>query len=222
MKARIVGFYNYTVVLTYIGSLAGLLGVCSAVRGDARAAAICLMASGLCDLFDGTVAQTRARTAQEKRFGVQIDSLSDLVSFGVQPAAIGYCIGVRGAQVIVLCCYALAALIRLAYYNVTEDELLEEGSGRDAYEGLPVTTATIMFPLLVAVRGFLGEAAPHVYAGAMLLMAAADPYSEAPCPREGGRRHAGRLRADARAALRLRPGGAIFSFLRGTISFFPK
>ena len=131
------------------------------------------MASGLCDLFDGTVAQTRARTAQEKRFGVQIDSLSDLVSFGVQPAAIGYCIGVRGAQVIVLCCYVLAALIRLAYYNVTEDELLEEGSGRDAYEGLPVTTATIMFPLLVAVRGFLGEAAPHVYAGAMLLMAAA-------------------------------------------------
>ncbi len=173
MKARIVGFYNYTVVLTYIGSLAGLLGVCSAVRGDARAAAICLMASGLCDLFDGTVAQTRARTAQEKRFGVQIDSLSDLVSFGVQPAAIGYCIGVRGAQVIVLCCYVLAALIRLAYYNVTEDELLEEGSGRDAYEGLPVTTATIMFPLLVAVRGFLGGAAPHVYAGAMLLMAAA-------------------------------------------------
>ena len=144
MKTRIVGFYNYTVVLTYIGSLAGLLGVCSAVRGDARAAAICLMASGLCDLFDGTVAQTRARTAQEKRFGVQIDSLSDLVSFGVQPAAIGYCIGVRGAQVIVLCCYVLAALIRLAYYNVTEDELLEEGSGRDAYEGLPVTTATIM------------------------------------------------------------------------------
>ena len=214
MKARIVGFYNYTVVLTYIGSLAGLLGVCSAVRGDARAAAICLMASGLCDLFDGTVAQTRARTAQEKRFGVQIDSLSDLVSFGVQPAAIGYCIGVRGAQVIVLCCYVLAALIRLAYYNVTEDELLEEGSGRDAYEGLPVTTATIMFPLLVAARIPRRGGAARLCgrdAADGRCVSCADPYSEAPCPREGGRRHAGRLRADARAALRLRRGGRFFS-----------
>ena len=51
------------------------------------------MLAGVCDMFDGKIARTMKRTKQEKRFGIQIDSLSDFLCFGVLPAMIGYNIG---------------------------------------------------------------------------------------------------------------------------------
>lgn len=173
-KTPLVGFYNYTVALTYLGAAAGLLGVFAAVDGKDKCALLCLLLAGGCDLFDGLVARTRQRTEQEKRFGVQIDSLADLISFGVLPAAIGYRLGMRGAWLALLCVYALCALIRLAYYNVTADAM-QAGAGerRTAYEGLPVTTAALVFPLMATVQNMANTEAPYLYGGAMLLMSAA-------------------------------------------------
>ena len=55
------------------------------------------MFSGFCDMFDGIVARTKKdRTDEEKRFGIQLDSLSDIVCFGVLPFVIGVCSGARG------------------------------------------------------------------------------------------------------------------------------
>ena len=51
-------------------------------------ALLCLMFAGFCDMFDGKIASTMKRTKQEKRFGIQIDSLSDLICFGALPALI--------------------------------------------------------------------------------------------------------------------------------------
>ena len=48
---------------------------------------ICLMLAGVCDMFDGTIASTKKdRTRDERTFGIQIDSLSDIICFGVLPA----------------------------------------------------------------------------------------------------------------------------------------
>ena len=118
-----LGFYNYTVVLTYIGAASGVYGIMSTLtRQSPRIGIICLMLSGLCDMFDGAVAKTRKRTDDEKRFGIQIDSLADLICFGVLPACIGYAIGLRRSwHQWILVGYALAALIRLAYFNVMEE-----------------------------------------------------------------------------------------------------
>ena len=74
-----LGFYNYTVILTYIGLLVGFGGILSAMGGNTLGAILCLMGSGLCDMFDGKIAATMERTPSEKQFGIQIDSLSDLL-----------------------------------------------------------------------------------------------------------------------------------------------
>lgn len=86
----LIGFYNYTVWLTFIGMLSSVVGMGFAVQGKIIAAVICLMFSGFCDMFDGIVARTKKnRTDEEKRFGIQLDSLSDIVCFGVLPFVIG-------------------------------------------------------------------------------------------------------------------------------------
>ena len=87
---RFIGFYDYTVVLTYMSLVSAVLGMVFAHKGLFGAAMLCLFFSGFCDAFDGTVARTKKnRTDTERKFGIQIDSLSDLIAFGVLPACIG-------------------------------------------------------------------------------------------------------------------------------------
>ena len=78
-----IGFYDYTVVLTYISLVCSIFGMTQAISGRFRTAIVCLALSGLCDMFDGKIARTKKnRTEDEKLFGVQIDSLCDVVCFG--------------------------------------------------------------------------------------------------------------------------------------------
>ena len=87
-----IGVYDYTVILTYLSLLSGASGIIVCLKGIGHPY-LCmffLLFSGLCDTFDGKVARSKKnRTEREKRFGIQIDSLSDLVAFGVLPACIG-------------------------------------------------------------------------------------------------------------------------------------
>lgn len=170
-----IGFYNYTVILTYIGVVSAVVGVGLAFYERTSMAIVCLMISGFCDLFDGSIAKTRKRNIQEKKFGIQIDSLADLICFGLLPAAIGYSIGVtRWYEAVVLVAYVLAALIRLAYYNVTEDELqFCDGVPRTHYDGLPVTTAALLLPLVYTLRPVMHAGFLLLYLLALLGMAAA-------------------------------------------------
>lgn len=150
-KRNAIGYYNYTVVLTYMGMLAGFTGILCTMEGAYRQAIICLMTAGICDMFDGTVAATKQRDEREKRFGIQIDSLSDLICFGVLPGVFTYSISEKNGVVFMsVCAYVLCALIRLAYFNVCEEERqqMEPGRKRDFYMGLPVTTAALILPFV--------------------------------------------------------------------------
>lgn len=148
-----LGFYNYTVILTYLGMLVSFLGLSFAVGGSMQPALLCLMVSGVCDMFDGKIASTMDRTRSEKRFGIQIDSLSDLICFGVLPAVIVYELtGRSGPGFYTGAIYLLCALIRLAWFNVDEEERQERSSGsREVYLGLPVTSAALLLPAFVGV-----------------------------------------------------------------------
>ncbi len=170
-----VGFYNYTVILTYVGVVSAVLGIGLSMYGHTSMAVVCLMVSGFCDLFDGSIARTRARTINEKKFGIQIDSLADLICFGILPAAIGFSIGLtRWYEAAVLIVYVLAALIRLAYYNVTEDELeFCENTKRVYYDGLPVTTIAILVPMIYTLRPVMKNGFLLLYALCLLLTAVA-------------------------------------------------
>lgn len=170
-----VGFYNYTVILTYFGVVSAVLGIGLSMYGHTSMAVVCLMVSGFCDLFDGTIARTRKRTVCEQKFGIQIDSLADLICFGVLPAAIGFSIGLtHWYEAAALAVYVLAALIRLAYYNVTEEEIeFCEHSKRVYYDGLPVTTIAILIPMIYTLRPVMKNGFLQLYAVCLLLTAVA-------------------------------------------------
>lgn len=173
-----IGFFDYTVILTYLSLLSATTGIIVSLSGSGHPymGMFFLLFCGLCDAFDGKVARTKKnRTEMEKKFGIQIDSLSDLVAFGVLPACIGaamirvsptlfpicsenfncwYCVVIRFIAYALLVLYALAALIRLAYFNVTEEERQkrEKGAARKSYTGLPVTSSSLIFPAVMLLQ----------------------------------------------------------------------
>ncbi len=157
---RLIGFYDYTVVLTYISLISSVLGMTRAIHGDYKVAIFCLALSGICDAFDGRIARTKKnRTEDEKAFGVQLDSLCDVVCFGVFPALICYLLGVRGMLGLTLVMfYCLCAVIRLAFFNVLEAKRQTvEGGATKVYHGLPVTSIAFILPLAFWLQFVLPE-----------------------------------------------------------------
>lgn len=165
-----LGFYDYTVVLTYISLITAVSGIAAAKLDHPLAAIFCLLFCGLCDMFDGKIARSKKnRTEDEKRFGIQIDSLCDLVCFGVLPAMI--CFEMMGERdygsklnnalvwtAIGGICgfYVLAGLIRLAYFNVTEESRQQKTDAvRSKYQGLPITSAALIMPIVYIPRLFI-------------------------------------------------------------------
>ena len=160
-----IGFYNYTVILTYISLLISSVGIGFAATGDPFTALFCLMASGVCDMFDGMIARTRKKSTEEaKRFGIQLDSLCDIVCFGVLPAAVGIALAEGQSTLLRVvswgfgALFIVGALIRLAYFNVTEEEMQARGEKRSFYLGLPITVAS----LILSVSYFIIAGMTHV------------------------------------------------------------
>ena len=147
---RFIGFYDYTVILTYLSLASSIFGMTQAIHGDYKLAIFCLAFSGFCDAFDGRVARTKKnRTDDEKNFGIQLDSLCDVICFGVFPALICYLLGVRGIMgLAIVFFYCLCAVIRLAFFNVLETKRQqEEGGCNKTYRGLPVTSIAFILPM---------------------------------------------------------------------------
>ena len=154
-----------------------------------------LLFSGLCDTLDGKVARSKKdRTEQAKRFGIQIDSLSDLVAFGVLPACIGIAmlrcsleyttlpnihfirlqekpVFVQVVLTAIAALYVLAAMIRLAYFNVLEEEdQNRDDNGEKIYLGLPVTSAALVFPAVLLLHVFVSADLTLLYFCVLIVM----------------------------------------------------
>ena len=111
-------------------------------------------------MFDGKIARTKKnRTDDEKSFGIQIDSLSDMVCFGILPVMICFRLGMKSVfSRALLTLYALAGLIRLAYYNVMEAKRqAETDENRKYYQGLPITSMAIALPFLFVISPLLPD-----------------------------------------------------------------
>ena len=155
-----IGFYDYTVVLTYISLGISVFGITQVVDGKFRTAILCLALSGLCDMFDGKIARTKKdRTDDEKLFGIQIDSLCDVVCFGVFPAIICYILGVDGPLgSLVLVYYCICSVIRLGFFNVLETNRQRVEDGKNTfYHGLPITSMSIALPLVFLLHFWIKE-----------------------------------------------------------------
>ncbi|MBE5905482.1 MAG: phosphatidylserine synthase [Lachnospiraceae bacterium] len=189
-----LGYYDYTVWLTYASLVSAGTGILVCLNGGGHPylGIFFLMICGLCDAFDGKVARSKKnRTDLECKFGIQIDSLADLVAFGVLPACIGDAmirvlptipeVARRHTEklesfpfvsifFVIMVVYMLATLIRLAYFNVQEEERQkEEGGVRKYYSGLPVTSAALIFPVILSLQYITPFDITPFYFVAMLL-----------------------------------------------------
>ena len=155
-----IGFYNYTVILTYIGLVTSIVGITQVFKGNFMIAIFCLIGSGVCDMFDGVIARShKTRSESAKKFGIQIDSLCDVICFGVFPAIFNYVYTVRYnpkytvVATIISALFVLGGVIRLGYFNVTEEERQQKTSEvRKYYQGMPITSAAGFLPLLFTFR----------------------------------------------------------------------
>lgn len=157
-----IGFYNYTVILTYMSLISAITGMTFAHAGVFGAAIFCLALSGFFDMFDGKVARRKKdRTDDEKLFGIQLDSLCDVAAFGVFPAYLCYCMGVQGRLgFLAIIFYAICGVIQLAYFNVIEtNNFFSEEEHEKVYYGLPITSAAVIFPLVYLLKGIFTASA---------------------------------------------------------------
>ncbi len=155
---RFLGVYDYTVILTFISLFCAILGMAMSLAGSFDAAVGCLALAGLCDAFDGRVARSKKnRTEDEKNYGIQLDSLCDVISFGFFPALLCYTLCGENKLGLGICFFFSAcAVIRLAFFNVLETKRQQEqDSCNKTYRGLPVTSIALIFPLVYCLRALI-------------------------------------------------------------------
>ena len=125
-----------------------------------------VIAALIFDVLDGRIARWRQKTSA---MGRELDSLADIISFGVAPAVIAYGCGMQGLyDRVVLVCFVACGVSRLARYNITADAL-SEGSGKVKYfEGTPIPSSVLLV-LMLAVAGVQGALGESLWFGKILV-----------------------------------------------------
>jgi CDP-diacylglycerol--serine O-phosphatidyltransferase len=134
----------------------------SGLAFDFYAAAALAPAAFIFDVLDGRIARARH---QHSALGRELDSLSDVISFGVAPAALGFAAGLQGgwdaaALVYFVCC----GVSRLARYNVTAEQLSGDSGKVKYFEGTPIPTSVLLTGLL-ALAAYFGRIGDNIYGG---------------------------------------------------------
>lgn len=116
------------------------------------------------DVFDGYVARLNRR--RQSLIGADLDSLADVISFGVAPAVLGYALGLRGGwDMLILTYFVACGVSRLARFNVTAAALADAETGKVKYfQGTPIPTSVLIVALL-AVAFWTGRVGPDIWFG---------------------------------------------------------
>jgi CDP-diacylglycerol--serine O-phosphatidyltransferase len=119
----------------------------------------------ICDVFDGYVARMDHR--RQSLLGADLDSLADVISFGVAPAVLGFTLGLRGGwDMLCLTYFVVCGVSRLARFNVTASSLADADTGKVKYfEGTPIPTSIVIVGLL-AIALLLGRIEDRLWFGA--------------------------------------------------------
>jgi len=115
------------------------------------------------DVLDGRVARWRQ---QHSALGRELDSLADVISFGVAPATLAFAAGATGGwDAIVLIYFVCCGVSRLARYNVTAEQLSEGGAKVKYFEGTPIPTSVLLTGIL-AICAWKGRIGDEIWGGA--------------------------------------------------------
>ncbi|MBQ3132874.1 MAG: hypothetical protein IJC17_01190 [Clostridia bacterium] len=173
ITAKLLGFYNYSIVATLVGLAVSMLGICFSVFWPLPQVSVyCLLIAGAIHLMDGKIAKTKMLTPEEAGFGRTLDLISDFSAFVLLPLAIGFASGMETAWFLpFLLIYLLAGLIRLCYLFVTDAERKETGGRhRQVHIGLPVGSVSLILPLFYLLRGAMPLVFPWLLGLLMLAL----------------------------------------------------
>jgi len=131
------------------------------------AACVLVPAAFAFDVLDGRIARWRQT---QSALGRELDSLADVISFGVAPAALGFAAGLDGGwDALALVYFVACGVSRLARYNITAEALAADASGKVKYfEGTPIPTSVVLVGL-VALAAWQGRTGEAIYGGAWTL-----------------------------------------------------
>jgi CDP-diacylglycerol--serine O-phosphatidyltransferase len=169
-------------VCSLLGLLSAVLGIYFAIEGNSQAAIIGLLWAVLFDWYDGIIARKmKGRTKEQGALGAQLDSLIDIVSFGVLPAILLLSYGnyelwyIPGAFIVIA-----SGAIRLSYFNVYG--LIDNKT----YRGLSVDSNGLILPLIFLFKGFFSQSSFSIVLYALLLILAALNLSSIKIKKLGG------------------------------------
>ncbi|EME40218.1 hypothetical protein DOTSEDRAFT_74883 [Dothistroma septosporum NZE10] len=161
--------YHLADLITLMNGFCGVMSILSSLRyiagegkGNLWAALVLPYCGMFFDFFDGAVARWRKKSSL---MGAELDSLADLLSFGVAPAACAFSLGMRTAlDQLLLTCFVLSGLARLARFNVTTGNVPKDKNGKAKYfEGLPIPTSLGIAALMAfwASRDWINQDIPY-------------------------------------------------------------
>lgn len=156
--------------LTYLSLLASVAAIAAAFRGSASLAGALIAVAVIADTFDGRFARMFARSAGERALGVQLDSLSDAIAFGIAPCLCMALLAPVGSVWMEMAwwtasfAFAAAAITRLAFYNVTQEEA-------HGFIGLPVPVAALIWSSVLLTNPGVGVATLVMLATAAAMVA---------------------------------------------------
>jgi len=151
----IIGYYSIANAVTLFGLISALTSCFLAANGNFKFAIYMMFVACLCDTFDGKIARSKPnRTDAEKFYGVQLDSLCDVISFGVTPCFIAYSFGFDGwFDIIIYCIFVVCGATRLAYFNTLSNE--RPGKMMKTFRGVPIPMSTMVITVLFLLTTFI-------------------------------------------------------------------
>ncbi len=151
----IIGYYSIANAVTLFGLLSAVTSCFLAANGEIKYAVYMLFIASVCDMCDGRLARsTPNRTPRQISYGIQLDSLCDVVSFGVAPCYIAYSFGFDGGfDVFIYGLFILCGAIRLAYFNTLAIE--KPGKAMKNFRGVPIPVSSFVTLFLVILTTFI-------------------------------------------------------------------
>lgn len=154
-KLKPIGIYRKCDWVTMTGTSSAILGIILASEGKTMYAVFCLIFSAICDAFDGVVARRFKSLKDYEVYGVELDSLSDAIAFGVLPMMIVRNLSVHNIYTLLVSIFfCLTGVIRLAYFNMLSTTRRSDGK---QFIGLPITCSAIIIPLVYFITFIIGK-----------------------------------------------------------------
>lgn len=149
---KFIGVYRKCDFVTMAGTCFAVTGLIFAFNLKTTFAVFCLIMAAICDAFDGVVARRFKSLKEQEIYGVELDSLSDAISFGVLPMMIVLNLTVHNfLTYIISVFFVLCGVIRLAYFNMLTTT--RKSNGKE-FIGLPITASAIIIPLVYFISYF--------------------------------------------------------------------